>query len=247
MRQLKRLLTDPVNQAADWVLLPECCNYRRLSSEPLHVETIPGPTTKLVSDIAKHQNQSILIGSIFEKSDDPQKAYNTSILINADGEIVATYRKIHLFDATIKGIKMLESNYFIAGQMPCVTEVCGVKTGLSICYDLRFSELYHRYAKQDVSFITVPSSFTSVTGKAHWETLLRARAIESQAFVLAPNQFGLGSGKVETYGHSMVIDPWGDILAKASSDKEEICSTTIDLNRINDVKEKMPCHQHRKL
>ena len=138
------------------------------------------------------------------------------------GDIQNVYRKIHLFDATVGRVRMYESDYFLSGEKPEIAIVNGFKIGLSICYDLRFPELYRYYFDEKVDLLCIPSSFTYKTGKAHWETLCRARAIENQAYVLAPNQYGIGSGKVKTYGHSMIIDPWGGILADAKKAEESI-------------------------
>jgi nitrilase len=121
-----------------------------------------------------------------------------------------------------------------------------MKLGMSICYDLRFPELYRKYAAEQVELISVPSAFTHYTGQAHWQVLCRARAIENQAYVIAPNQCGTG-GQVRSYGHSLIVDPWGEILAEASGDKEEIIYADIDLSRLREIRSKLPVLEHRKL
>ena len=130
------------------------------------------------------------------------------------GDIQATYRKVHLFNAIVGGVRLFESDYFISGTEPQISQIKNFKIGFSICYDLRFPEFYRYYFKNDVDILCIPSSFTSKTGKDHWNPLCKARAIENQSYVLAPNQYGLGSGRVKTYGHSLIINPWGKVIAE---------------------------------
>jgi len=213
-----------IKQNAKFILLPEIFifrgNLKRASGEIS--ETIPGSTINALAKIAKSNKVFILAGSIHEKVKGQKKVYNTSILIDDRGRIKAKYRKINLFDVTLGQKKIRESDCFLAGRQPVSVGVGGFKIGLSVCYDLRFPELYRHYAKQCVDILCVPSAFTYETGKAHWEVLLRARAIENFSYVLAPNQVGKDSRGIKTYGHSMIINPWGKILAQASETKEEI-------------------------
>ncbi|MDB4816693.1 carbon-nitrogen hydrolase family protein, partial [bacterium] len=150
-------------------------------------------------------------GSIYERCNTSKKIYNTSVVINSKGRIICKYRKINLFKALIGNLVIDESSTFENGRNPVVCQINNWKIGLSICYDLRFPELYRNYFNQAVDIIVVPSSFTYSTGRLHWEVLLRARAIENYCYVLAPNKYGIDGNGAETYGHSMIVDPYGKV------------------------------------
>lgn len=221
---------------AEFILLPEVFTYRgRLNDIEVRkrvVETVPGDTSTIFRRLAKQYAVNILMGSIYEKSNGGRKVYNTSILINKKGKIVAKYRKMNLFEAIIDNKKIEESEHFLKGKKPAVAAVGEFKIGLSICFDLRFAALYKKYYNLGATVLCVPSAFTKVTGKAHWATLLRARAIENLSYVLAPNQIGRDGRGIEYYGHSMIIDPWGQVLSEASANKEEIIYATLDMEMI---------------
>ncbi len=247
LKSAEKLINYSIKKGAKFIVLPEVFNFRgNLNEAPKHAESIPGSSTKLISDLAKENGVWILIGSMMEKSKG-DKPYNTSVLINPEGQVVTTYRKMHLFDITLKGKEILESSRNGAGKTPALTKVENIKTGLSICYDLRFPELFRKYSEEGAEIICVPSSFTKITGEAHWEALLRARAIENQCFVIAPNQAGIGSGGVKTYGHSIIIDPWGKILAEAQEFGEAVITAELDFSYLRKIRENLPALQHRKL
>ncbi|VAX37468.1 FIG003879: Predicted amidohydrolase / Aliphatic amidase AmiE [hydrothermal vent metagenome] len=216
------------HQKAEFILLPEVFVFRgKRESEVL--ESIPGESLKPVMDLAQRHKIFILAGSIYERCPkEKNKAYNTSVLIDSRGKIQAKYRKIHLFDAVIDNKKICESAQFLAGRRRVLTHVKGFGVGLSICYDLRFSQMYKKYTELGAEILCVPSAFTRQTGRVHWEILLRARAIENTCYVLAPNQVGQDGRGVYSYGHSMIIDPWGEILAEASAEQEEIIFAKLD-------------------
>lgn len=240
------LLETAVKRGVQLICFPEVFHYRaRNSVSGSHATTIPGPLFKPLQEYAKKYRVWILAGSVREKAG--RKAYNSSVVIGSDGGIKTVYRKIHLFNAKVNGKNVSESSTFIAGKNPVVTSIAGIPTGLSICYDLRFPELYRVYSGQGAKMLCVPSSFTSITGKAHWEILLRARAIENQCFVLAPNQCGIGAGGIPTYGNSMVIDPWGKILARASDNRVEVIYATLDFNMLYSIRNLLPALKHRRL
>ena|SRR3989338_10138007 len=248
MRKAIELLKQAVEGGAQLVCFPEVFNYRARSSRGGdHATTIPGPLFLPLQEYARQKQIWILAGSVREKAAEFRKVYNSSVVIGNDGNINAIYRKIHLFDAQVNGKKVLESATFMRGKDPVLADVAGIPTGLSICYDLRFPELYREYSAQGAKMLYVPSSFTAVTGKAHWEILLRARAIENQCFVLAPNQYGIGSDGVRTYGNSMIIDPWGEILARASKDRKDVIYGVLDFNRLNTIRNILPALKHRVL
>ena len=244
----KILINESLKNRPDLICLPEMFHCRGNVLEMLaSADTIPGTILSHFMDLAKKHNVFILAGSICEKTTEKRKVYNSSVLINNMGEVQAKYRKIHLFKVNFNDVSIDESITFKPGKKPVSTSIDNFKLGLSICYDLRFPELYRIYNNNGVNILTVPASFTKPTGEAHWETLLRARAIENQAYVIAPNQTGNGAGNVPTYGNSMIIDPWGTVLARASEDKEEIISATLSLEDLSQVREKLPSLQHRVL
>jgi len=209
IRRVCNFIEKAVNGNAEFILLPEVFNYRgSINRHDLYneiAENIPGVSTQKLIDLAKKHNIWIHCGSIYEKAPN-KKIYNSSIVINNKGKIIAKYRKINLFKATVNNVVVDESKIFLAGTSPVIADVKGFKVGLSICFDLRFPELYRYYFNKNVDIIVVPSSFTTRTGKDHWRPLLQARAIENHSFVLAPNQFGIDGNNVETYGHTMFID-----------------------------------------
>ncbi len=243
-RRAFAFIEKAISRQAKWILLPEVFNYRGDLTQPENfksvAEKIPGQTTQILAGLARQARVSILVGSMIEQTPSKNKAYNTSVLINEQGEIAATYRKIHLFDAQIAKTALRESRVFIAGKKPVTSRVGAFKVGMSVCYDLRFPELYQSYRKRGVDVLTVPASFTQFTGRVHWEVLLRARAIENQCYVLAPNQVGQDGRGVVTHGHSMVVSPWGEILAQASSDKEEIIYARLSLEEIEKSQKILP-------
>jgi deaminated glutathione amidase len=227
------------------VALPEYLQYRgpddgyRASARP-----IPGPFTEPFAEIARRHGCWILAGSLAETSDDPARPFNTSALLGPDGEIAARYRKIHLFDVAVDaGPVDVESARVGGGRDTVVADVDGAKLGLSICYDLRFPELYRTLALAGAEILAVPSNFTERTGRDHWEVLLRARAIENGAWVIAPSQIGGPPGQ-PAYGHSMVVDPWGIVVAQAP-DRESIVHAKIDTDRVAAVRRQIPVLANR--
>lgn len=228
------------------VALPEYLQFRgsdagsRASARP-----IPGPHTDAFADVARRRDAWILVGSTAETSGDPARPYNTSTLIAPDGSIAATYRKIHLFDVAVeRGPVDTESDRVTPGSGPVVTAVDGIPVGLSICYDLRFPELYRALALAGAQILTVPANFMERTGRDHWEVLLRARAIENGAYVLAPSQTG-GPPRFPAFGRSMVIDPWGTVVAQAP-DTVGIIYADLDLERVATVRRQIPSLLNRR-
>lgn len=228
------------------VALPEYLQYRgpddgfRASARP-----IPGPHTDPFAEVARRHASWILVGSTAETSRDPARPHNTSTLIAPDGSIAATYRKVHLFDVAVdSGPVDVESARVTAGDRLVTANVDGAILGLSICYDLRFPELYRALALAGAEILTVPANFTERTGRDHWEVLLRARAIENGAYVLAPSQIGGPPGQ-PAYGRSMVIDPWGTVIAQAP-DRVGIIRAEIDTERVAAVRRQIPALANRR-
>lgn len=247
LKQAEKLVTTAAKNKAVFVALPEVFNFRgKLSDAAKSAETVPGYSTKFISNLARKNRIWILIGSMMEKNKN-HKPFNTSVLINPQGEIIAKYRKIHLFDIKLKGKTILESSRNKAGDKPKLTKVKNVKVGLSICYDLRFPELYRKYSEDGAEIICIPSSFTKPTGEAHWHTLIKSRAIENLCYVIAPNQAGTGSGGIKTFGHSLIVDPWGKILAEGPSNGEAVIFADIDLDYLKNIRANLPALEHRKI
>ena len=241
-----RLVEQAAEQGARLVVLPELFNcLGRFETIVANAEPIPGPTSEALSELAARLSIVLVAGSIAEKCGDGEKTYNTSLVFASGGELIATYRKIHLFDIALDdGPSNTESRWIKAGsEISIASTELGV-IGNSICYDLRFGEVYRALAARGAEMLLVPAAFTKTTGEAHWHTLLRARAIENQVYVIAPNQFGMHTMGIETYGHSLIIDPWGTILAEGG-ENEEIITAEIDPARIADIRRQMPTDEHR--
>ena len=228
------------------VALPETWTYKgshsRLAGE---AEDIDGPSNKVLVGLARELGVYVLAGSLYELTEQAGHYYNTSVLFDPAGEPLAVYRKLHLFDA-VSGTKVYrESDDQLPGDELVVAEVDGVKVGLSICYDLRFPELYRALALHGARIVLVPSAFTEHTGRDHWEVLLRARAIENGCFVVAPDQWGVhGEGRL-CHGRSMIVDPWGTVLARAA-DGVGWCDAELDLEAVDRVRGQLPALRHRR-
>src|SRR5216683_7288476 len=236
-----RWIRQAAELGAKLVALPEVFNWMGPESErPSAAETLEGPTLSRMASLARELSVTLLAGSILEKGAPGDRLFNTSALFGPDGARLAVYRKIHLFDVEIgDGASYRESAAVAPGTEVVVARVFGVTVGLSICYDLRFPELYRRLASLGATLLVVPSAFTLMTGKDHWEVLLRARAIENLAYVLAPAQHGRHSENRITYGHSMLVDPWGLVVGMAS-DGEGMVIGTVDEEVISRVRSSLP-------
>jgi deaminated glutathione amidase len=248
LREARHWIRHAAAQGARVIALPEVFIWRGSKKfEREFAEPIPGPTSAAMAELARELGVYLLAGSILEEIPGGQKVYNTSLLFDPVGKFLASYRKIHLFDVDLAdGTSLRESatREFGAGVVVAETGFC--KAGLSVCYDLRFPELYRGLAKEGVDLVFVPSAFTAYTGQAHWETLLRARAIENQVYIVAPDQFGQSAKSFETHGHSMIVDPWGKILAELP-DGPGVITAEIDLDYLARVRAELPALKHRRL
>ena len=235
-------------RGATLVGLPE--NVAWMGSEkdrPSAAERLDGPTLSRFAELARTLSIHLLAGSVLEAGAPGGRLYNTSVLLGPDGERRAVYRKIHLFDAEVgDGATYRESDVVASGDGPVTADTPFGIVGLSICYDLRFPELYRALSAAGAVLLTVPSAFTLMTGKDHWEVLLRARAIENQSYVLAPAQGGRHTDQRITYGHAMVVDPWGLVVARAS-DGEGIALAELDPELVARVRRNLPALKHRRL
>ncbi len=215
-------------------------------AEPLD-EKNPGPILARMAALAREHRFHLLCGGFPERGTTPGKCLNASVLIGPDGHVLGVYRKMHLFDVSIPGrAEYRESEVFEGGPGPMVVQTGLGPIGLSVCYDLRFPELYRAESRGGARIIAVPSAFTAHTGAAHWHVLVRARAIENQCFVLAPNQSGTHTEKVVTYGHSLIVDPWGAVLAEVP-DGPGVAVADLDLAQQDKVREELPALAHRRL
>jgi predicted amidohydrolase len=237
----ERLVARAAAEGAELVALPEKWNLIG-SAEDLHdgAETLDdGESIAALSSWAREHGIAIVGGSITERRAGREKLSNTSVVFDRDGELVATYRKIHLFDVEVGGLVYRESDAEEPGEDPVVARAAGWEIGLSVCYDLRFPELYRILALEGAELVTVPANFTLFTGKDHWHLLLRARAVENQLYVLAPAQLGETRAGRPSYGHSLVVDPWGTVLADAP-DEETVVVAEIDRARLQRVRAQLP-------
>ncbi|MBW1879922.1 MAG: carbon-nitrogen hydrolase family protein [Deltaproteobacteria bacterium] len=244
------LVERAAEHGARLVATPENTNFLGHHDEKVRLaEPLDGPTVSRLRELAAGLGIHVLLGSFNERSDDPRRCYNTSVLIGPDGQLLGTYRKIHLFDVDLPPeLCFAESATVEPGDTPVVVDCALGRLGLSICYDLRFPELYQLLVSQGANILTVPSAFTLTTGKDHWEPLLRARAIENQCYVLAPAQYGKhdDNGLRHSWGHAMIIDPWGSVVAQCS-DGPGIAMAEIDLSRVAEVRRSLPVADHRRL
>ncbi len=227
--------------------LPEVFHYRGNPEKfPQAAQTLSSPMIRNFCKLAAQLKMGILLGSVLEKSASRGKFFNTSILISEKGRIAGVYRKIHRFDIHLRGqMEVSESKHILAGRKTVVSEFHGRKVGLSICYDLRFPELYRRLVSRGAEMIFVPANFTRKTGQAHWEILLRARAIENQIFVIAPAQVGTNrASRIQSFGTSLIIDPWGRILARGSMSGEEIITADLNFSALRKLRREFPVLRH---
>ena len=244
-----KLVKKAANEDANLVALPE--NFAFMGDEKKRLEQaeeISKSVEKNLNEWAK-KFELFILGGGYPVPAENSKVFNRATLINPKGETVAVYNKIHLFDVELtKKETYRESEMVQAGRDIVVVDLpeFEIKAGLSICYDVRFPELYREMAKQGAHVLFVPAAFTRPTGKAHWETLLRARAIENSAFVVAPAQTGKLGKKRKTYGHAMIIDPWGKVLSNAG-EKTGMASAELDIEILKEVRKKLPSIEHRVL
>lgn len=244
-----RSLIHSITLNTDIVFLPENALFFRIQEG----STIPkfnmeSPVIKEMQTLSDETNLSIYLGSL--PLDNNGKTFSSSVLLTPTESPKILYDKIHLFDVDMPNRPPIrESDVFTRGETPRIFQFKNWKFGSSICYDVRFSELYNVYAKAGAECLLIPSAFLPETGAAHWHVLLRARAIESQSYVIAPAQSGVHKDKSgnfrRTYGHSLVVDPWGEIVAEATTPEPQVLTVTLTKDKIDSIKAKMPMAKHR--
>jgi predicted amidohydrolase len=243
-----RLVRDAAAHGAELVVLPE--KWTVLGTpEQLHAGAQPldGPAIAWACRVARELGIDLVAGSFVERVADREKPSNTSVHIGPDGELRGVYRKIHMFDVEVDGVVYEESATEQPGSEVVVSELAGgIRLGMSVCYDVRFPELYRMLAARGAEVIAVPSAFTLATTRDHWEILIRARAIENQCFVVAPNQIGTHPGGTRSGGRSLIVDPWGLVLATAP-DAETAVVAELELERLREIRHRFPALANRRL
>ncbi|XP_059609128.1 nitrilase and fragile histidine triad fusion protein NitFhit [Phlebotomus argentipes] len=252
--QVKNLVEKAKNQGATFVFLPECCDFvGENRQETLRLsETLFGNLVEAYKSLARSQNVWLSLGGLHEISPDapnpPTKIHNCHVIIDNCGQLVASYRKLHMFDVDTSEFRFRESEVVAQGPgivMPIDTPI-GL-LGLQICYDVRFPEVSGILRSQGAQILTYPSAFAYATGLAHWETLLKSRAIENQCYVIAAAQMGFHNKKRRSYGHAMIVDPWGQVLVDCEEKELEVAVIDVDLDKVASVRRNMPCEEHRKM
>jgi predicted amidohydrolase len=243
----ERLVAQAASTGADVVVLPEKWNgigdaaVAHAIAEPLE----GGESVAAMSAWARAHGITLVGGSITERREGREKLSNTSVVFDPEGEVVAVYRKIHLFDVEVGGVVYHESETEEPGEEPVVAEIEDWKIGLSVCYDIRFPELYRILALEGAELVTVPAHFTTPTGKDHWHVLLRARAIENQLYVVAAAQIGETLPGKPSYGRSLIADPWGTVVAQAP-DQQTVITAELDRARLQEIRTKLPSLANRR-
>ena len=249
LESARRAVDEAAERGAEFIALPENFAFLRREGNPIPcAQGLDGEIVETVRELASRHRVPILAGTFAEAVEGDRRVYNTSALISETGRVAAVYRKIHLFDVDLgeSGGVFRESAFTAPGEQVVVAETAFGRVGLSVCYDVRFPELYREMAARGADWITVPSAFAPETGKVHWEVLLRARAIENQAFVLAPAQCGRHSPDRASHGRSLIVDPWGRILAEAG-DEPAIVVADCDPDELRRVRVRLPALRHRRL
>ena len=247
LRVARDLLAEAADRGSDLAVLPELVDYLGTRAGEPVAEPVDGEFGTFVADTARDLRMAVVAGSFRETGPGDGRVFNTSLVFDADGRRVAAYRKIHLYDVEIPGrVSYAESATVAPGEQVVVVEVGGVRLGLSICYDLRFPELYRLLAVDGARVLVVPAAFMAHTGRDHWEVLLRARAIENQCWVVAAAQIGDSDPGRTCYGRSMVVDPWGTVVAQAP-DTVGVTVADLDLDRLETIRAELPSLANRRL
>jgi deaminated glutathione amidase len=242
----ERLVRSAASSGAGLIALPELWNCHGLDDVyKENAEPIPGPTTEFLGGLAQELGVYLLGGSILEGASQSTKLHNTSTFFGSDGGMSAVYRKIHLFDVKAPDRDYLESKTIAAGTGIVTAKAGAATVGLSVCYDVRFPELYRLLALRGAEVLAVPAAFTLQTGKDHWELLLRARAVENQAYVVAPAQWGKKADGRWTYGRSMIVDPWGTVLSQCP-DRDGYALAVLDFDYLDRFREEFPALKNRR-
>jgi predicted amidohydrolase len=241
-----RLVQRAAAGSADLIVLPELFDlYGDLRLAAANAEPLDGPTATLLQQLARAANAWIVGGSFAELGTNG-KAFNTSLTIDPQGNVVGIYRKMHLFDVDLgDALRVKESDNLLPGKEIACIETSLAKIGISICYDLRFPEIYREQSRRGAELLCVPAAFTQKTGRDHWHLLSRARAVENQCYVIAANQVGEHAPGSVSFGHSLIIDPWGNVLAEASGSESDVIFAELSAEVLRSIRQKLPALRHR--
>lgn len=242
----RRQVSSAADDGAELVVLPEKWPLMAAGDElAAGAEPVDGPAVTAARSWAQDLGITLVAGSFTEAHEDSRPS-NTSLLIDPEGRIASTYRKIHMFDVDVGGVAYRESQVEDAGDRIVVADAGQARIGMAVCYDLRFPELFRALVDRGATVISLPSAFTVPTGRDHWETLVRARAIENQVFVLAAGQVGRAQPKFDSWGHSMIVDPWGRMLAQVDGDREGFAVAELDFDEQERIRNELPALENRR-
>ncbi|PQO30614.1 hypothetical protein C5Y96_14185 [Blastopirellula marina] len=249
LAQAESMIDEAAQAGAQLVVLPELFPYLgNLSELRANAETMDGKVLQTMRTLAIKHQLVLCAGSVaIAASDDPTKVVNRSILFGPHGQVLSTYDKIHCFDINLPEVKVAESDYVRAGSQLSVAATPLGHIGQAICYDLRFPEIFRRLTEDGMQICVLPAAFTDKTGQAHWEVLSRARAIENQIYVIAANQCGIYGDSVQCHGNSLIIDPWGKVLARGKHHQPGIIYAEIDLATQRKIRAELPALSHRRM
>ncbi len=247
LRAAERLVRAAAADGAKLVALPERMDVRGGPKDYATVaDGLEGRPLQWARALARELRIDLVAGSVAERRSGHERLSNTCAHVGPDGEVKAVYRKIHMFDVEVGGVAYRESEHSEPAEEIVLSQAAdGTGLGLTICYDLRFPELYRILALRGARIVTIPSNFTRVTGEAHWDVLVRARAIEDQLFVIAPGQFGGEPPEGPSHGNSLIVDPWGEVLARAGAEEERFIAADLDLRRQDELRERLPSLANR--
>lgn len=249
LEQAESMIRQAAAEGAKLVVLPELFPYLgNLTSLRQNAQTMDGPILQLMRHLAIEHQLVLCAGSMaIVSEEDPARVVNRSVILGPHGQTLAIYDKMHCFDINLPDVQVVESDYVQAGNDLSVTSTPLGQIGQAICYDLRFPELFRRLTEQGMQLCVLPAAFTQKTGEAHWEVLTRARAIENQVYLIAADQCGMYGDSIRCHGNSMIVDPWGTILAQGNAANPGIIFAEIDLAKQHKIRSELPAIKHRKL
>ncbi|MBA2117186.1 carbon-nitrogen hydrolase family protein [Bremerella alba] len=249
LEQAESMIADAAQAGAQLVVLPELFPYLgKVSQLRKNSESMDGNVLRTMRGLAIKHQLVLCAGSVaIAADDDPDKVINRSVLFGPYGQVLATYDKIHCFDINLPDVKVVESDYVRAGSQLSVASTSLGHIGQAICYDLRFPEIFRRLTEDGMQICVLPAAFTDKTGQAHWEVLARARAIENQIYVVAANQCGMYGDSIQCHGNSLIIDPWGKVLARGEHHQPGIIYAEIDLASQRKIRAELPALSHRRM
>lgn len=249
LEQATELIQQAAREGAQLVVLPELFSYLGdLAQLALKAQSMDGPVLQQMRQLAIEHQLVLCAGTLaIASTSDPHKVHNRSVLFGPHGQVLSTYDKIHCFDIRLPQVSVVESDYVCAGTDVSIAATPVGQVGQAICYDLRFPELFRRLALDGMQICLLPAAFTEQTGEAHWEVLVRARAIENQSYFIAANQCGQYGSNIRCFGNSLIVDPWGNVLARGEACRAGVIYGEVDLARQREIRAQLPALTHRRL